>query len=124
VVEKPTPTEAEQTLLVPGLRTGHYLCFFGMHVLLPTVMGLLDEAITTNEGRGRVQLSPVLDLLARREKYLALEARGRRYPLDVRYGLLTAQLALALNGRDREEVLLLLSELLVQRDLDTAAAGR
>ncbi|MEM9589024.1 MAG: sugar phosphate nucleotidyltransferase, partial [Planctomycetota bacterium] len=33
VVEKPTPTLAEQELLTPGLRSGHYLGFFGMHVL-------------------------------------------------------------------------------------------
>ena len=31
VIEKPTPTEAEQRLLVPGLRAGYYLCFFGIH---------------------------------------------------------------------------------------------
>ena len=41
VVEKPTPTEAEQTLTVSGLRSGHYLCFFGVHVLTPSVMELL-----------------------------------------------------------------------------------
>src|SRR5579859_7934526 len=40
VLEKPTPTEAEQMLIVPGLRAGHYLCFFGMHVLTPLVMDL------------------------------------------------------------------------------------
>ena len=28
MIEKPTPTEAEQRLIVPGLRAGHYLCFF------------------------------------------------------------------------------------------------
>lgn len=118
VAEKPTPTEAEQTLLVPGLRAGHYLCFFGLHVFTPTVMELLDEAVRSADGRTGVQLSPVLDALARREKYLALEARGRRYPVDARYGLLTAQLALALSGRGREEVLTILGELLVQRELD------
>ena len=42
VVEKPTPTQAEQDLIVPGLRAGHYLCFFGMHVLTPVVFDLLD----------------------------------------------------------------------------------
>ena len=36
VIEKPTPTIAEQKLIIPGLRAGHYLCFFGMHVLSPT----------------------------------------------------------------------------------------
>src|SRR5207248_7232842 len=43
VLEKPTPTEAEQKLVVPGLRAGHYLCFFGMHVLTPAVMDLLAK---------------------------------------------------------------------------------
>ena len=118
VVEKPTPTEAEQSLLVPGLRAGHYLCFFGLHVFTPAVMELLDEAVHASDGRSRVGLSPVLDALAGREKYLALEARGRRYPVDAPYGLLTAQLALALSGRGREEVLSIMNELLVQRELD------
>lgn len=40
VLEKPTPSEAEQSLLVPGLRAGYYLCLFGMHVLTPVVMQL------------------------------------------------------------------------------------
>ena len=120
VAEKPTPTEAEQTLLVPGLRAGHYLCFFGLHVFTPTVMELLDDAVRASDGQSSIQLSPVLNALAGREKYLALEAKGRRYPVDARYGLLTAQLALALSGRDREEVLALLGELLVQRELDVS----
>lgn len=115
VVEKPTPTEAEQSLVVPGLRAGHYLCFFGMHVLSPTVMEILERHVEA-AGGGSVLLSPVLDELARREQYLALEARGRRYPVDVRYGLLYAQLAMALSGRDREEVLAGVCELLAQRE--------
>lgn len=119
VLEKPTPTEAEQKLLVPGLRAGHYLCFFGMHVLTPGVMEILGEKLAA--GQTGIALSPVLNELAKREKYLAFEAPGRRYPLDQRYGLLTAQLALALNGRDREEVLAGLCELLAQRDTSAPA---
>ena len=112
ISEKPTPTEAEQRLLVPGLRAGHYLCFFGMHVLTPAVMELLGAAA----GRGGpVPLSPALDQLARRERYLAFEARGRRFDVGVRYGLLNAQLALALEGNDRDEVLALLLEHLAAR---------
>ena len=41
VIEKPTPTEAEQRLVVPGLRGGQYLCFHGMHVLTPVLFGIL-----------------------------------------------------------------------------------
>ena len=33
VLEKPAPTQAEQYLIVPGLRSAQYLCFYGMHVL-------------------------------------------------------------------------------------------
>ena len=114
VIEKPTPTEAEQSLLIPGLRMGYYLCFFGMHILTPVVMELLEQHVAHDEGQGGIQLSPVLDRLAGRERYLALETRGRRYPVDARYGLLTAQLALALDGGDRDEVLAGLVELLAQ----------
>jgi UTP--glucose-1-phosphate uridylyltransferase len=120
VVEKPTPTEAEQTLVVPGLRAGHYLCFFGMHVLTPLVMDLLEEHVAQRPAEGTVKLSPVLNELARREKYLAFEAPGKRYALDQRYGLLNAQLALALNGRDRDEVLTGLCELLAQSRAEQA----
>lgn len=120
VLEKPTPTEAEQRLFVPGLRAGYYLCFFGMHVLTPAVMQLLraqiEQGARNGKGQTPVTLSSALAELARREKYLALEQTGARYDVGVKYGLLTAQLALALNGRDREEVLARLLELLAQRD--------
>ncbi|MCS7336825.1 MAG: sugar phosphate nucleotidyltransferase [Verrucomicrobiae bacterium] len=112
VIEKPTPTEAEQRLVVPGLRAGFYLCFFGMHVLTPTVMRLLDEEVSACAPGERVQLSPALAKLAARERYLAYEVRGRRYDIGVKYGLITTQLALALAGRDRDEVLAGLVELL------------
>jgi UTP--glucose-1-phosphate uridylyltransferase len=116
VVEKPTPTEAEQKLLVPGLRAGHYLCFFGMHVLTPTVMELLGGLLQNNDGHGPVQLSHALAKLSGRERYLALEVVGRRHNIGVKYGLLCAQLALALDGADREEVMAQLLELVATRN--------
>jgi UTP--glucose-1-phosphate uridylyltransferase len=115
VVEKPTPTEAEQRLVVPGLRAGHYLCFFGMHVLSPGIMELLDQDVSAAGPTGGVQLSPALARLAKRERYLACELEGRRYDVGAKYGLLTAQLALALAGEDRDEVLSGLVELLAAR---------
>jgi UTP--glucose-1-phosphate uridylyltransferase len=121
VIEKPTPTEAEEHLIVAGMRAGHYLCFFGMHVLTAGVMDLLERALaeqeTTNR-EGRVTLSSVLNQLAKREQYLALEETCRRYDVGVRYGLLTAQMALALAGRDRQEVLAQLLELLAVRAME------
>jgi UTP--glucose-1-phosphate uridylyltransferase len=109
VLEKPTPTEAEQRLLVPGLRAGYYLCFFGMHVLTPRVMASL--------GNGAATLSAALAELARHEQYLALEDDGRRYDLGQRYGVLIAQLALALHGPDRGLVLAQILELLADREM-------
>jgi UTP--glucose-1-phosphate uridylyltransferase len=121
VIEKPTPTEAEQRLVVSGIRAGYYLCFFGIHALSPTVMELLGRAIAA-EPEMRVTLSSVLAELARREQYLAVENTGRRYNMGSRYGLLTSQLALALNGRDRAEVLAQLVELLADRELAAGSA--
>ena len=121
VVEKPTPTEAEQTLIVPGLRAGHYLCFFGMHVLTPTVMELLEGLVNDPAQKGPIQLSPALAKLSERERYLALEVQGLRYNIGLKYGLLFAQLALALDGADREEILAQMVELLAARGARAAS---
>jgi UTP--glucose-1-phosphate uridylyltransferase len=115
VMEKPTPTEAEQKLIVPGLRAGHYLCFFGMHVLTSAVMEMLGEEVKRAGAKGGVHLTTALARLGRRERYLACELVGRRYDIGVKYGLLTAQLALAFDGQDRDEVLSGLVELLAAR---------
>lgn len=115
VLEKPTPTEAEQKIDVPGLRAGYYLCFFGMHVLTPGVQQILADLVAerpTGGGGSGVNFRTALARLASRERYLACELEGRRYDFGVKYGLLTAQLALALSGRDRDEVLRGLVELL------------
>ncbi len=124
VVEKPTPTEAEQSLIVPGLRAGHYLCFFGMHVLTPAVMELLGEQVSASKPTARIELSPALAKLAGKERYLALEVQGIRYNIGLRYGLLYAQLALALDGNDREEILTQMVDLLTARERNQAVEGR
>jgi UTP--glucose-1-phosphate uridylyltransferase len=116
VLEKPTPTEAEQRLDVPGLRAGYYLCFFGMHVLTPMVQRALGELFAEAKGReNTVNLRAALARLAEHGRYLAAELDGRRYDFGVKYGLLTAQLALALSGTDRDEVLRVLVETLATK---------
>ena len=115
IIEKPTPTEAEQRLIVPGLRAGHYLCFFGMHILTPLVMTTLTSLVSEAGSKGGVHLTTGLSKLVGRERYLACELAGRRYDIGVKYGLLTAQLALAIDGHDRDEVLTNLVELLATR---------
>jgi UTP--glucose-1-phosphate uridylyltransferase len=111
VLEKPAPTVAEQRLIVPGLRAGNYLCFFGMHLLTPAVMDWLGEEFAA--GRPST-LSETLSRLAVRERYLAYEVTGRRFDIGVKYGLLYAQLAFVLGSPARAEVLAGLVELLAQ----------
>ncbi|HTN73869.1 MAG TPA: sugar phosphate nucleotidyltransferase [Pirellulaceae bacterium] len=114
VLEKPTPTEAEQKLLVAGLRSGYYLCMFGMHVLSPLVMNLLAETAANPDVKA-APLASALATLAERERYLAFEIDGARYNIGVKYGLLMAQLALSLSGNDRDVILTDLLQLLIER---------
>ena len=113
VIEKPTPTEAEQKLFVPGLRAGYYLCFFGMHVLTATVMDILGKELKSSH---KISLSVALNQLAQSEQYLALERRDLRYDLGEKYGLLKAQLALVLHGKDRDRILNELVEFFALKD--------
>ncbi len=118
VIEKPTPTEAEQKLLVPGLRTGHYLCFYGMHVLNDSVMKIIEQLIK-EQPENKVNLSDALNILAKREEYLAIEQNDLRFDLGTKYGLFKAQLAVALSGKDRDQLMSELLEYFVSKDLIT-----
>lgn len=113
VVEKPTPTVAEQELIVPGQRSGYYLCMFGMHVLTPSILKLLKGHLARIES-GAIDLSTSLSELASVERYLALELQGNRYNISHRYGLLLAQLAISLTGQDRDLVLTEMVKLLAE----------
>jgi UTP--glucose-1-phosphate uridylyltransferase len=123
VVEKPTPTEAEQELEISGLRAGHYLCFFGMHVLTPTVMEILEQQLQ-RPSTTQTTFSDALSELAAREQYLALEQIGRRYDIGANYGLFWAQLALALDGQDRNKVLAQLLELVALHNTEAREIGQ
>jgi UTP--glucose-1-phosphate uridylyltransferase len=116
VLEKPSPTQAEQQLMVPGLRSGHYLCFFGMHIFTPGIFEIISEILEADRN-ARASLSTALNELARREQYLAMIQKGRRFDVGVKYGLFTAQLALALSGQDRDQVMTELLNVLASREL-------
>jgi UTP--glucose-1-phosphate uridylyltransferase len=126
IIEKPSISLAESELQTPGLRTGHYLCFFGMHVLPPSLFPLIEEELKrSGQQGGGCQLTPTLQELALRERYLAAELRGTRYDIGARYGLLLTQLALGLAGNDRDamqrEILELLLETRRVRDTKTGS---
>jgi len=117
VIEKPTPTEAEQNLIIPGLRSSHYLCFFGIHVLTPSIFDILEFELKKSDDPRNITLSGALNELSQKEQYLAFEYPGMRYDIGSKYGLFTAQIALALNGKDGDLVLTKMLELLGQKEL-------
>ncbi len=121
VIEKPTPTEAEQSLMTAGLRAGYYFCFFGMHVLTPAFMDILAHHMSAGT---RITVSAALSELAGREQYLAFEEKGHRYDVGTKYGLFQAQLALALQGRDRDTVLAQMVELLALHRIDSVTGSQ
>ena len=72
MVEKPSPERAERDLRTPGLRSGDYLCFFGMHVFTPAIFDCLGYNIEHDiRERGEFQLTAAQAMLAEREPYLA-----------------------------------------------------
>ena len=113
VREKPTPTEAELHMRVPGNRAGYYLGFFGIHVLTAEIFGLLEAV--AEEGRP-LGLSPALNELARKGHLHAALLEGSRFDLEAEYGLLQAQLAMALSGPNREMVLAHLVRVLAETE--------
>jgi len=114
VFEKPTPTVAEEYCMVAGMRQGTYQGFFGTHALTPTIFECLHACHDQLEDHETLGLTEALSLLLAREKYLALEVSGHRIDLESPFGLLRAQVALALHGSRREEVLRLMLEEVAQ----------
>lgn len=112
VVEKPTPTLAEQELIVPGLRSAQYLCFFGMHVLTSEAMDYLRDLSASLTSNASFGLTETLEHLAGSTRYLAYQTDGRRFNIAEDYGLLIAELALALSGSQRDMILTKIVELL------------
>jgi UTP--glucose-1-phosphate uridylyltransferase len=113
MLEKPTPTTAEVHCVVPGMRQGSYLGFFGVHALTAGVFGHLRRLQSSQNG-APFGLTEALALVHTRERYLALEIRGRRVDLQGSFGLLRAQLALSFSGPQREEAFGLLLEEVAQ----------
>ena len=111
ILEKPAISKAELELITPGLRTGHYLCFFGIHVLTPAIFDILEANMA---GAVDYALTPALNELARSERYLAHEVKGVRYDLGQTFGLLRAQLALGIAGERQDEVLASVLEVMIE----------
>jgi UTP--glucose-1-phosphate uridylyltransferase len=73
-------------------------------------MRLLGEALETSGNN--LPLTPSLAAAAKSGRHLAFEISGQRYTIGEPYGLLRAELAMALAGPQRDEVLTMLVELM------------
>ncbi len=115
ILEKPSLSLAELELQTQGIRLGHYLCFFGIHVFTPNVMEYLyEESQNMDFGKTKLMFTPTLEKLVNKNNYLALEVKGHRYDLSRPYGLFEAQLALVMKGNDKDYVLSKLVSLMAE----------
>jgi UTP--glucose-1-phosphate uridylyltransferase len=85
-----------------------------MHVLTSHVLDRLSASLAAASDPREVHLATALDELGHSEQHLAVELKGRRFDLDEQHGLLMAQLALALSGRERSTVLAQVVKLLAE----------
>jgi UTP--glucose-1-phosphate uridylyltransferase len=125
VEEKPSVDHAMKHLATPGLPAGQFLCHFGMHVFSPAVFDCLEYLIRNEvRSRGEIQLTTAQQLLLNRTRgYYCCEVSGERYDTGVPFGLMEAQLALALSGMYRHEIVESVARLLAQQLRSVSANG-
>ena len=74
IIEKPDPDTARKSLRVDGLPDDVFLGWFGMHLLAPSIYGILGEMIRDDvRDGGEFQLTRAQEIQRQREGYLAIE---------------------------------------------------
>jgi UTP--glucose-1-phosphate uridylyltransferase len=80
IVEKPDVETARSRLRVPGLASGTYLSWFGIHAMTPRLFGILeDDYRLGRKERGEIQLTSAQARLCGEESYLATIVSGARH---------------------------------------------
>jgi UTP--glucose-1-phosphate uridylyltransferase len=117
IEEKPSVDHAMKHLVTQGLAPGEFLCHFGMHVFSAAIFDCLDHLIRNDiRSRGEIQLTTAQQLLQNRvHDYYCCELSGERYDTGIPFGLMEAQLALALAGVYRQEIVESVARLLAQQ---------
>ena len=74
IIEKPDAATARKKLRVDGLPAETWLGWFGLHLLSPSIYGILEAMIRDNiRDHGEFQLTRAQEIQRQREGYLALE---------------------------------------------------
>jgi len=107
IYEKPSTEYAETHLRQAGLLHGMYLCFFGIHVLSPSIFEWIQYAIDNDlRENNEIQFTSAQERLrASGERYLACEAVGERHDIGIPFGYAQTQASLALNSVYKEQML-------------------
>jgi UTP--glucose-1-phosphate uridylyltransferase len=123
IYEKPTPEYAAQHLKTPGLPAGQYLCHFGLHVFPPAIFEAIEHHITNNiREKGEVQLTNAQEYMRGHliKRYGVCTIDGKRYDTGIPYGLMESQIALALAGTHRGQIVEAIARLLAEQLVSVA----
>ncbi len=117
IQEKPSVDFARRNLVTPGLPPNQYLCHFGMHVFPPRLMDILGRNIRDNlREHNEIQLTSAQEMLRQESSdYACFEVVGERYDTGIPFGLMETQIALALAGVHRQQIVESLARLLTQQ---------
>ena len=117
IVEKPSIQVAREQLATPGIPAGNYLSHFGMHIFTPAIFESLEHLIRNDiRQSGEIQLTAAQEHL--REQggdYFVALCRGHRHDTGIPYGLMEAQLALALHGVHRVQICEAIARILAEQ---------
>ncbi|MCC7192671.1 MAG: hypothetical protein IT444_07815 [Phycisphaeraceae bacterium] len=119
IYEKPTAEYAAQHLRSSDLPPGMYLCHFGMHVFPPAIFESIEYHIKNNiREKNEIQLTNAQEYMRSRMlkgSYAACTVDGQRFDTGIPYGLMESQLALALAGKHRAEIVEAMARLLAEQ---------
>lgn len=117
IKEKPTIEYARENLASPGLPPGQYLCHFGMHVFPAVLFDAIEKLIKDNmREKGEIQLTSAQELMRQHiSRYYCYDCQGERYDTGIPFGMMETQIALALAGVHRQEIVESLARLLTQQ---------
>ncbi len=120
IFEKPTEKYAAEKLRSAGMPPGMYLCHFGMHVFPAAIFSALEHHIKNDvREKGEIQLTSAQEYM--REKLLpagtygACTIDGQRFDTGIPYGLMESQIALALAGTHRGDIVEAIARLLAEQ---------
>ncbi|MEX0776953.1 MAG: sugar phosphate nucleotidyltransferase [Phycisphaeraceae bacterium] len=120
IYEKPSEQYAGEHLRSAGLPPGYYLCHFGLHIFPPAIFDALHHHISNNlREKGEIQLTSsqeyMREHLLKDGAYGACTIEGQRFDTGIPYGLMETQIALALAGKHRGEIVEAIARLLAEQ---------